>query len=512
MALVNKIDSNVTGLRYVEEASLKVLPGSPVWLPLEPNSYTDFGGQLTTVARRPINDSRQNSKGVVVDLEAAGGFNTDVTVANLQDLMQGFVFADLRTKDELAVTMTNDGDNDYKPGAGGDGYVANDLLFAKGFDDAANNGLKIVTGPIFAASVPVTDTGIVTSAGQTGIISRVGFEFGSGELDIDASSQPLPRIVRASGSKDFTDFGIIPGEWIYVGGDGASEDFATAANNGFKRVRQVAATFIELDKSATTMVDETGTGLTIRLFFGRVLKNEAGSLVVRRSYQFERSLGAPDDALVSEIQSEYLVGSVPSEFTLNMPVAEKITADLSFVALDNEQRTGATGFKSGTRPVGVESDAFNTSSDVTRIKLSQVSSTDENPSALFAFLTELTLVVNNNITTNKAVGVLGAFDATAGQFDVSGSMTAYFSDVAAIAAVRNNEDISIDVHLAKLNGGISIDYPLLALGDGRLTIEQDQPVTLPLTMEAARARKIDATLDHTLLMMFWDYLPDAAEV
>lgn len=587
MAQVDKIDSNVTGLRYAEEDSYGTLPATPDWIPLEPNSYADFGGEITTIARNPINPSRQRKKGVVTDLDSSGGFSTDLTQENLQDILQGFFFADLRDKDDIdstdAATATDEftvvaeaesavvaaGGSTYvegdiltlsggtstvaatvevtgvtggavdtvevvEPGAytviptnpvsttggsgtgctltvtwnGGEDYVADDLIFAKDFDDAANNGLHLVTGTPDENTIGVT-TNLVDATSQSGKISRVGFEFDTGDAAIDMTGT-LPALDTTT--KDMTDFGLVPGEWVFIGGDAAANQFATAANNGFARIRSVTANVMTFDKTADTMVTDAGTGKDIRIFFGRCLKNELGTLVKRRSYNLERQLGAPDDAEPTEIQSEYLTGAIPNEITVNIPTAEKVTMDLTFVGKDFEQRTGAAGVKSGNRPSLAEGDAFNTSSDFSRIKMAIVYDDDAAPSPLFAYLSELTLTVNNNVSPAKAVGVLGAFEATAGTFAVGGSMTAYFADVTAVQAVRNNSDITLDAHMVKANSGISIDLPLVSLGDGRPNVAQDEPITLPLSMEAATAAKIDTSLDHTLLMVFWDYLPDAADV
>jgi hypothetical protein len=277
----------------------------------------------------------------------------------------------------------------------------------------------------------------------------------------------------------------------------------------------VGTTFIEFDKSDLAMVDETGTALTIRVYFGRVLKNETGTLVKRRTYQLERTLGEPDDAQPTETQAEYVTGAVPATAQFNIPSADKLTVDLTFIGADSETIDGPTALKTGSRPALVENDAFNTSSDFSRIKMAQVVAGSEAPADLFAFAQEITLTVDNNVSPNKAVGVLGSFEVTAGTFQIGGSITAYFADVTAIDAVRNNVDITLDVIMVKgtvgSKSGMTIDMPLIALGDARPNVEQDRAITLPLTMEAATGAKIDATLDHTLMMVFFDHLPNAAD-
>ena len=514
MAAVQKIDSNVTGLRFAEELSIGVLPVTPVWIPLEPNTYDSFGGEITTVARNPINASRQRQKGVTVDLDASGGFNSDLTQTNLQEILQGYFFADLRRKGEEIVTAVDldaANDDEYEV-ASTTGFQVGNIIQGSNFNETATNGVYVVTAVVADTSVEVANGNLTAEASPPADaqITVVGFQGVAGDLDVDATGT-LPAIT--STTANFTTMGLVPGEIIFIGGDTAATQFDNAVNNGWARIHTIAANRLEFDKTSSTMVTEANVGDTINLYFGRVLKNESDpTLIKRRTYQLERTLGAPDDALPAQIQSEYLVGSVASELTLNFETADKITADLAFVAIDNEQRTGPTGVKTGTRPVLVSSDAFNTSNDFSRLKMAILDRTaGSNPTALFAFLTEFTITINNNVTANKAVSVLGAFEVTAGQFNVDGSATAYFSTVEAVQAVRNNEDVTLDFAIVKgatgQKFGTAVDVPLIALGDGRLDVTQDEPITLPLTNPAAA----DRLFDHTLLMVFFDHLPDAAD-
>lgn len=507
--MADKIDSNITGLRFAEELTLKVLPGTDgadaVWYPLEPNSYADFGGQLATIARNPINPSRQRKKGVITDLDASGGFNQDLTFNNTTRLMQGFFFADMREKfttqslNSAAVAMTAilASADDYTAAAGLTTFISGDLVYAQGFGVTANNGLKVANGAASGTALSVSDSLADEAAPPAAAkLTLVGHQFASADCNI-ALNGTLAQLTSAAVT--MTTLPLLPGEWVYLGDDTTGNAFAN--NTGYARIKRIAAGFIEFDKTTWAPQAETGTGKTIRIYYGSVLKNEDDPTdIIRRTYNVERTLG--NDA--NGVMSEYLVGAVANELTLNIAQADKVTIDLTFVATDNVQRNGATGVKAGTRPVLTSEDAYNTSSDFARIKLAMVSD-DTDITPLFAYATQLTLTVNNNVTPNKAIGVLGAFDTSAGTFEVGGAITAYFASIDAVQAVRDNADITLDIILAKDNKALIFDIPLLSLGDGRLNVEQDQAIQLPLENNAA-----ESEFGHTLLMQSFPYLPNSA--
>lgn len=640
MALVNKQDSNTTGLRYAVEVSPGVVDGSAVWTALEPNSYKGFGGDVKTKARKPINASRQNKKGVVVDLDASAGFEQDLTQDNFQDLSQCFFFAALRKKSEVAIATVDGTANAYNPASGGTDYWAGDLLFAKRADSAANNGLKKVTGVPSATVIPVTDTGLLDATLQSAVISRVGFEFGAGQVTVDVSGSfpklhlagqatatgtltgtgvnvsnsdtvtigtrvytfqtvltnvdgnvkigataalsltNLFRAINASGGVPGTDyalattahprvtatnptgttvvltakasgavgnsvvttetstqlsfgagtltggtggrgwdsFGLIPGELVHVGDDAAATRFFNATNKGFCRVRSITAADLELDKTQFVMVTDDGTdtgaggtGQTIRVFFGRVIRNEPDpALIVTRGIQLERTLGAPDSALPTQIQAEYLTRSLANTWKLDTKTADIVSYDMGFLSNTNEVRTGAQGVKAGTRPSLPDTEAFNATSDVSFTKLALVKTNDSCPTPLFSFFTDLQFEIKNNIKQNKAVSVLGAFDSTPGFFDVSATLQAYFTTVDEIQAVKDNSSVTVETHFVKANQGISIDIPLVTLSKAMADVKINEPIMMPLDCDAATGKSINVNYDYTMLVVFWDYLPTFA--
>jgi len=516
MTQVSKIDSNFTGLAYAQEAILGSLPGengqagTPVWHRLQPNSYADFGGEIVTVAPNPINPDRQRERGVASDVNATGGFNHNVSPFNMNDLLQGFMFADTREKGTEIVTAVDvDASNpDEYQVASTTGFVVGGLVKGFNFTNSANNALNLITAVVADTSVEVA-TGLLIdeTPPADAFIKQVGVQGTTGDIDVTTTGD---FATYTTTTLDFTTLGLVPGQWIYVGGDSAGTAFTNDENNGLKRIRSISANALVVDKSESAMATEANTTATVQMFFGDVLKNELSADIVRRSYNVERTLSFPDDASPSQIQSEVLVGAVPSQIVMNVPTGNLANMDVSFVAIDSVQRLAATGPKQSSVLDPLSGGIFNTSSDIPRVNLSVISETAETVSPLFAYITEMTLTINNNLTPNKAVGVFGAFDVTAGTFQVSAALTAYFSNVSAVQAVRNNSQVTMDLALVKDNAGIVLDIPLITLGNGRLSVEQDQPITLPLTTEASRGRDIRSTWDYTLMWTFFYYLPTVA--
>lgn len=501
-----KIDSNDTGLRFAVEKCLKELPtlavdgADPVWHPLEPNSYGDMGANVTTVARNPINPSRQRQKGVVTDLEASASFQMDLTGRNHLYMMQSYNFALAREKPTTAplnapvvpVTAVTTGTGYAMADAFASQLAVGDLVMAEGFGVAANNGVKVVTA---VATGTVLAAGLAAEASPPAgaKLTNIGVQGTAGDLAITVSGGQT-RLTATT--LNLSSLGLIEGEWIYIGGDATLTHFDT--NQGFARVDAIAAGSLLLGKTSWTPAAEAGGSKTVQLFFGTVIRNEEDpDDIVRQPLQFERTLGSDADGTMSQ----YIIGSIANEFTLNVPQADKVTAEMGFVACDAIARPGATGLKPGTRPALTQSDAFNTSSDVRRLAFSIVGEA----TPLFLYATDLTITINNNASGAKAIGVLGNFDINIGVFDVGGSVTAYFQDVRAVNAVRDNADVSMDLILVKNNMGIVWDIPLMALGNGMVAVEQDQAITVPLDTMAAQS-----SFGHTLMYVNFPYLPNAA--
>lgn len=522
MALPKSIASNITGLAVAEEATLKFLPGengnpgTPIWYGLEPNTYADFGATFTSVAREIINPTRQRLKGSITDENVKAGFNMDITQHNITRILQGFFFADAFEKPatqpfngtQIPITSTSAA-HFLATGLGftAAGFKAGHLVCAAGFGVAANNGLAHIT--VEADGDLTTDKVLIVEAAPpaTARLEVCGYRCDAGDLHIAAGSGAAVNLT--STALDFTTLGLTIGEWIFIGGDAAINQFVTSAttpfpNRGYGRVSSIAAHLLVLDLTTFAVATDVDAGglQKVDLYFGKMLANSSDpTKIKRRSYQLERTMGNDGDGT----QAEYLVGTIPDQLTLNLAQASKATLDLTWVGLDIQENSGITGVKTGTRIGLLGESPFNTSHDVYMARLAVVDPTTLDPTPLFAYASDIKLVVNNGVKPNKAIGVLGGFDCVQGDFAVSGTAAAYFATVEAVTAIKNNANVGLQAIIAKANAGMVFDIPQITLGGGASKVEKDKPIMIDLTEEGTKAPS-----GFTMMMSVFEYLPTVA--
>jgi len=512
---VNKIDGSVTGLRIAREACYKELPTNPIFRPFEPNSYSDFGGQPTYTARNPINASRQNQRGRITNKESAAGFSQDLTM-DVGFLLPGFMFAEARVKPCSRNWLLDETGNLVQSVtvAGGvatvtltsplAGVSAGDLLQLEGFTDVRNNGVfevSTVTGAALELDAPnmVADAAPLDSA----LVRKVGRRFPAGGVSLEANTGGLP-VLRLG--VDPTTLGLIAGEWLYVGGDANNTFFAEENNNGWMRVNRLLADGVEVDKTDGTITDNAGTGLTVEIFFGTVYRNEKDRELIKViSYYMERSLGRGKDDIS---QGEYVYGCIANEFQLQIPTADKITCDFTYLAAmsDTYKDTEGGGYIEAMRPDITPQHAFNSTSDINRLRIMVNDPTTSNPIPEVGFISEGNVTINNGANGLGAVGQMGFFDVSTANFEVGGSVTAYFTDVSAVALVNQGADVTLDFSIVYENHGFLFDIPSLNFSEGRLSVEMGSPITLPLTSSAYENK-----FGNTLTVMQFHYLPNNAE-
>lgn len=493
---MTRVLTNNTSIQYAAEASVGVLPGSPVWHLMEPNTIGRFGSQISTVARNPISKTRQRKKGSITDLESGVEVDADLTMSHLNNFMPGFVFANYSAVPVFTPTaVTSTG---YTVASGG-ALAQNTLVYARGFAQSANNGMKVVGAS--STGTEVKTSGLVAAASvPTNVeLAVAGRQGAAGDLRIDSSGNLI------STALDFTTLNLTVGQFIYIGGSSSSNKFFNAVNNGFARITAIAANKLTLDKKSTVFVTDDGTStgaggtaLAIQIFFGRFLRNVAvdNAAYLEKSYQFEAAY--PDLGGAGVPQYEYAKGNYCNQVSMTLPLTDKATMAFNFVGTDTEPPTGTRKTNAATPILPVQTTAFNTSADIARLRIAKVDET-----GITTDFKSLTVTLNNNVSPEKVLGTIGAKYMNAGTFEVGIEAQLLFTDGAVIEAIRNNTTVGMDFNLKNGDGGFMVEIPAMTLGGGNKDYPLNESLLINITSNAFE----DPVMGTSIGLTLFPYLP-----
>lgn len=528
---MGRVLTNNTSFQYSIESALGVAGTS--WFELEPNTINAFGATSSKVARSPISKNRQRRKGTVVDRDSPVEFDHDLTVSAFIDFIEGFAFVTAKNRDlDLAVTAVGATADEFTVAAlsasqadrlefSATEYAT--LIYARGFAEAANNGLHQLDADVATSATAIGVTTALADEASPPANAQVelaGLRFLDGATDVTVaySGTTLTITVNTAAGGivgfDFADYGLSVGQAVHVGspdGSGgvtnALQDAAANDTFGYARITAIETdgvaetATLTLDKADTTLQVASPTSpATLDLLFGKFVRNVTVDHAdyLERSFHFEagwENLGSGGGT-----EYEYAKGNYCDAVSFQLPLTEKATVGFGFVGTDSEPPVAAgsrkTGADSAKRPVATA--AFNTSADIARLR---VIDTDEG--GLSTDFKSLTLTLGNNVTPEKVLGQVGAKFLNTGIFEVGFEAEMLFSNSAVVSRIRDNTTVSLDFTIKNDDGAIHVDFPALTLGDGARNLPVNESVTINTPGEAFE----DPTLGTSIGISIFPVVP-----
>jgi hypothetical protein len=501
-------DANRTSVRFAKEASFRTQPATPVYKEVrftsESVNYTP-----STDTSSEINASRQVTDLILTGYEAGGDVAAEYSIENSDILMEGtFCNAWLRTPEIYngasweygnaaaatritAVSATSITVTATSTLAGSTAnnattvFLTNNLIRLSGFGDA--NDTIFVVSASAATSLTIAGGTVNAAPAATARVKVIGYQGASADI----AATTVGGNALTSTTLNFTTLGLIVGQWVKISGEGGAFSFATPANNGYCRISAIAANRLSFDVVPTGWATDTGTGKTIRLYYGDTIRNG----VTEFSYRMEKQYG-----LIAGTRYAYFRGMEVSSMTLTADTRAIVTQSFTF--------TGSDGIvPSVTRDSSAITESI--SAGTVLDSSNSIAMVLENGAAVGTpnYVSSFALTLDNNLRQKAAIGAPGAIGIGQGRSDITGTLGTYFGDESYLAKLLNNTASGVTVlfrDLAKLKGELW-DVPRLKYSGGVPEVTGiDTDIFANLSWQAIK--DITNNRDYTLMLCRFDYL------
>lgn len=325
--------------------------------------------------------------------------------------------------------------NTYAVASGGAAVVVGHLVRATGFTNSANN-------QIFRAASSSGTTIVGTALGLTAEtvppgtakLKVVGFQGAAGDVTATASGLGATAL-------NFTTLGLVPGQWLKVGGTAAGDKFATALLNDWIRVVSVSASAIVADNLPVGWGVDSGAAKTIKVWFGDQIKNGTTST----SVSIERGF-------LGQTVPTYIVntGMQVDQFSATIASKAKIVGVAQFVGM---------GGGESTTTLDAVPDAATT--NLVMAANANVGRLGVNGSALVGpnWSKEISFSINNNLRTIEAVDSSSPVAVREGECTVTGKMSTYFGSDTELAAFYAGTTRPINCRVNKASQALVFQVP-----------------------------------------------------
>jgi hypothetical protein len=498
-------DSNLTALRVAKEASFGVAPTNPVFKEIRRTSDA-IAFTPTNEVTNEIDSTRQVNDLINTGRDAGGDMATELSIENMDSFLEGLFCNNwLRTPEvangahweygasatrisaisattiTIAATSVLSGSVNN---ATGTAFVAGHLLRLTGV--AAGNGLYRVSA---SGATSITIAGGPTDAAPaaTAKVKVVGFEGASGDIAATITSGSA----LTSTVLNFTTLGLMVGQWVKISAEGGAYSFNTAANNGYARISAISATRLSFDITQGIFAADTGTGKTIRVYFGDTIRNGTTQFTYRLEKQY---------SLSNVANYSYASGQQPSSLALAAATRGIVTATVSWMGSDLTAPSPTRDTGAVTEPISTNSVLDGSNSVPMIIEAGAVLGAPNYVSG-FAF------TLDNGLRAQNGIGSPGAIGLGMGRVNITGTLTTYFGDISLLNKLRNvtASGATIAFRDAANSCAEIWDIPRLKYTSGFPDVSGiDTDLMTPLGFQALR--DLANGRDYTLMLSRFDYL------
>lgn len=250
--------------------------------------------------------------------------------------------------------------------------------------------------------------------------------------------------------------GLVVGQYVKITGA------AQSGNNGIRKVTAKSSTNLTVDGAAFTAEDNSTATVT-----GKVLRNG----VVRKSFLIEKRFADIGKYF-------YFRGMRVGQLRLALESEQMITGSMSFMGAEGVPANASIG-NATSNPE---------SSDGVMNATANVGNLTEGGVSLVTAIRSIHLTVNNNLRKLSKLASRTAGDINYGTLDVTGTLEAYFEDVALLQKFINHAQSSLSFRATDPAGKVLIfTIPALYFLNGNPTVGGlNQDIMLPLEWQAIR--------------------------
>jgi hypothetical protein len=482
-------DTNRVKLAIVEETTAGTTPATnPAMQVLRYTGAPKLGVENKYITSKEIISSRNITDAIHVDRDATGDVGFELSFGCLDMIIEGALFNDWTVRP----TVVNAASDDPIEGVvassdtitcGTHSFLANHLVALTGFGEAGNNLVSPIVS-VAATTITLGDYLVDEDVVPVGARIRV--------VGVQGATSDFVAVTAGGNAITCTAFTFAAGlfaagDWVKIGGDAATNKFATAATNGWARISAVAAKQLTFDVVPAGFTADAGDAKQITISIGDSITNST----TKKSYSIEESF-------LDHTSTAYVLMTGASVNTLNFDVTQvdvaKATANFM----------GYTGTISTTRCTTTEDiaaptwDVLNTSSNVGRIACNNTAIASPN------YVLKAGININNSLRKQTAVGSIGAIGIGAGRCDVTGNLNTYFGDKTLVDYSFNATEVSFDIRFEDTDDHVFlIDLPKIKFTGGVPDISgTDADVVVDMPFQAM----MHPTLGYTIKIQQFYYV------